>query len=325
MEITLNKVNERKVSVKLVKLFLLSMVLLVTGSYSIAKTVIVHTGVDADLVKSWDKVNSEYQIIRSPPSYQDRDSLASTKGYKIESSELVYGQLSRYIYDYDKVQSSLNVYEQISKSITSSEYEVIFSCEKFDCGEVMGWTLYLSDLISGEANKQFFSVAKKLLEGGGFEYISYYVTEIDNQPRALIDVVIAPTEHNFDLIVYSEQVSKNLMKDGRVILDGLNFSIGSAQLQPESSRVLKLMSNIIKRAPKKLFAIVGHTDNTGNYSSNFALSVRRANVVRAHLINIYHVDAKQVIANGVGPLTPLTSNKDEASRTLNRRVELVQL
>ena len=43
------------------------------------------------------------------------------------------------------------------------------------------------------------------------------------------------------------------------------------------------------------------------------------------LINKYKIKNKQIIASGVGPLTPLTSNNDDNGRALNRRVELVQL
>jgi len=325
MEITLNKVNERRVSMKFVKLTLLLLLILVISVKSEAKTKIIHTGVKVDLIKRWNKVNSEYLIIKSPPLYHERDTAAYTKGYAVELSDVVNGQLTRSIYDYHEDQSSLNVFEQISKSVANLEYETLFSCTKLSCGEVNGWKLYLSDLISGDANKQFFGVAKKSLQDGSFEYISYYITEIDNQPRALIDVVIAPKEHNFDLIVHSEQILKNLMKDGRVILNGLNFTVGSSQLKPESRTVIQSMSNIIKKYPLESFAIVGHTDSTGDYFSNIELSINRANVVRLELINKYKVNASQILANGVGPLTPLTSNRDELSRSLNRRVELVQL
>ena len=37
----------------------------------------------------------------------------------------------------------------------------------------------------------------------------------------------------------------------------------------------------------------------------------------------YRVDAKRLMARGVGPLAPQAPNADEAGRTRNRRVEMV--
>lgn len=157
------------------------------------------------------------------------------------------------------------------------------------------------------------------------EYISYYVTEIENQPRVLVDIVVAAKNHHFDFLIKSDQVIKNIMKDGRVVLNGLNFKVGSSQLTSDSDYVIKTMVNVIKKHPNKLFAIVGHSDSSGKYEFNLELSRQRANVVRSVLINNYQIDDKKIIASGVGPLTPLTSNNDDNGRALNRRVELVPL
>jgi outer membrane protein OmpA-like peptidoglycan-associated protein len=219
----------------------------------------------------------------------------------------------------------MNVNEQISKSVIDSDFKILFTCSGNDCGDVVGWSLLLSSLIMGDLQKQSFSVAKKDNNDGSSEYIAFYVTEIDHQPRALIDLVVAPVNHKFDLLVDSKQVSKNLMKDGRVVLSGLNFKLGSSQLPTDGDHVIKTMSQIILENPKKRFAIVGHTDSTGNYSHNIKLSKHRASAVRSELIIKYGVDSKQIIADGVGPLTPLTYNSDEVGRSANRRVELVQL
>lgn len=115
------------------------------------------------------------------------------------------------------------------------------------------------------------------------------------------------------------------MKDGRVILNKINFAVGSSLLKESSILAIKDLGIIINNNPDKLFAVVGHTDSTGDYTSNIKLSQRRANSMVLELINKYGINQKQVIANGVGSLSPLTSNIDINGRSLNRRVELVQL
>lgn len=42
------------------------------------------------------------------------------------------------------------------------------------------------------------------------------------------------------------------------------------------------------------------------------------------LISQYGVDAKRLKAHGVGPLSPVASNKTKEGRAKNRRVELVE-
>ena len=68
--------------------------------------------------------------------------------------------------------------------------------------------------------------------------------------------------------------------------------------------------------------IVGHSDSSGDLEMNRALSERRAEAVRAALVE-RGVAPGQLAAEGVGYLAPLTANSTEEGRAINRRVELV--
>ena len=70
--------------------------------------------------------------------------------------------------------------------------------------------------------------------------------------------------------------------------------------------------------------IVGHTDNVGLLEFNLSLSQRRADAVVNILLSEYGVDNKRLHSAGIGPLSPVASNKTEAGRAKNRRVELVE-
>ena len=68
--------------------------------------------------------------------------------------------------------------------------------------------------------------------------------------------------------------------------------------------------------------IVGHTDSTGTEAYNQALSVRRAQAVRAYLIAA-GIDAARLTASGKGESSPIASNDTRDGRAKNRRVEFI--
>ena len=69
--------------------------------------------------------------------------------------------------------------------------------------------------------------------------------------------------------------------------------------------------------------IVGHTDMTGEIAANLTLSRARAAAVVTQLTTVHGIAAARLLADGVGPLSPVASNADEAGRQQNRRVEIV--
>jgi OOP family OmpA-OmpF porin len=73
--------------------------------------------------------------------------------------------------------------------------------------------------------------------------------------------------------------------------------------------------------PEVMIEIGGHTDNTGSRATNLALSQRRAESVRAYLIQ-RGVPGHRLISRGYGPDSQITSNASAAGRSQNRRVEL---
>jgi outer membrane protein OmpA-like peptidoglycan-associated protein len=70
--------------------------------------------------------------------------------------------------------------------------------------------------------------------------------------------------------------------------------------------------------------VVGHSDGKGALDYNRDLSQRRAEAIVARLASQYGIAAGRMTALGVGMAAPVASNRDEAGRALNRRVELVE-
>jgi len=286
---------------------------------------VIHVGEKAELFQQWEKVDDKYLLLKSAPIYQEAESETRSLGYFVPSSEFVIGQYSREIYDYDVHQSAVNIFQQIKKSLKVGGYQELFSCVTLACGDTAGWQLYLTPLIGGLAEKQYFLSAIKKTATAKPEYISVYITEIDDQPRALIDIVSLPTNNKFDIVVKTKQLLRTIEKDGRVVVDGITFDVGSSKLKHDSTRSIDLMSKILKKHPNFKFSIVGHTDNSGGFNQNIKLSIQRANAVKSVLIDKFGIAENQLIASGVGTLSPVTSNTDRNGRALNRRVELVKL
>lgn len=110
---------------------------------------------------------------------------------------------------------------------------------------------------------------------------------------------------------------------GHIVLPGLHFASGSAELQGVDPESLHEVAAYLQANPEARLLIVGHTDVSGGLEANVVLSRQRAQAVVDRLIADYGVSPGQLGAEGAGPLAPLTTNLTPEGREKNRRVEAV--
>lgn len=119
----------------------------------------------------------------------------------------------------------------------------------------------------------------------------------------------------------------DLLKVGKVgdkvVLDGILFATGRANISPQSEVILEKAYQTLVSYPDMDVEIHGFTDNTGNYNTNITLSQKRAEAVRRYLIS-RGIDPARLVAKGFGPANPIAPNNTKDGRARNRRIEFVR-
>jgi OmpA-OmpF porin, OOP family len=136
--------------------------------------------------------------------------------------------------------------------------------------------------------------------------------------------ILIETKLTQDVVATAAVLSSGLAASGHIVVNGILFDTGKAEVKPESSAALQEIVKLLKQDTKLKLYVVGHTDNVGVLAANVELSRRRAAAVVQVLTSQYGVGAGRLLAYGDGPYAPLASNDSEDGRTLNRRVELVK-
>lgn len=105
-------------------------------------------------------------------------------------------------------------------------------------------------------------------------------------------------------------------------LKTMSFPSGRADLPPKALPVLAKVSDVAKELGAAKIRVEGHTDSIGGEQKNKELSEKRAESVATYLKTTGLAGA-DVTAEGFGLSKPLASNKSQAGRAQNRRVDII--
>jgi outer membrane protein OmpA-like peptidoglycan-associated protein len=107
----------------------------------------------------------------------------------------------------------------------------------------------------------------------------------------------------------------------KVRLTGIEFAFDSDVLTSASDATLKTAIDKLKKCEAIAVNIDGYTDSTGPAKFNLQLSQKRADAVKAYLVQ-NGISASRLSTKGDGEADPIASNATMAGRAENRRVEL---
>lgn len=105
------------------------------------------------------------------------------------------------------------------------------------------------------------------------------------------------------------------------------FEYDKSELTARGLKQMEIVSSLLKSDPARKMRLSGHADGLGTEDYNYILSQKRAESVRAKLIEL-GVDPQQIESRGFGTQAPLDPNrKDDGSdnpegRSRNRRTEI---
>jgi OOP family OmpA-OmpF porin len=99
------------------------------------------------------------------------------------------------------------------------------------------------------------------------------------------------------------------------------FDFDKAVIKPEGKSKLDDISNKAKGVNLEVVIAIGHADSVGSDAYNQALSVRRAEAVKAYLTS-KGIEGNRVYTEGKGEKQPVADNKTAGGRAKNRRSEI---
>ncbi len=109
-------------------------------------------------------------------------------------------------------------------------------------------------------------------------------------------------------------------KGTTIQLKSVLFERGTSDIIESSYAELDRVVNMLKKNENVEIELAGHTDNTGSSRLNIKLSQERADAIQTYLVE-NGVEVSRLKSKGYGGAKPIASNRSEATRQLNRRVE----
>ncbi len=252
--------------------------------------------------------------------------------FNLTKSKQLEGKVTRIQYDAPEDRSTLEIYRNYESALKRAGFEILFAGAREELGKDFGEAAYNAmrnvrgdyfHYLDSYVEHQRY-IAAKLSRPEGDVYISIFVSMSMHKRNPVIQADFVEVKPMEEGLVTADTMMEDMTRTGRVVIYGIYFDTGRADVKPESEPVLKEIAKLLQQNSELKLYIVGHTDNVGDLAYNMKLSQNRADAVVKTLVSKYGVDTKQLKAYGVGFLAPVSSNKTEEGRAKNRRVELVE-
>lgn len=245
------------------------------------------------------------------------------------------GRLTTIVYRAPAGRSPLEVLRNYEAALAGAGFASSFSCAARECGRAdFNFTLVplgpYSTLFNGYYEDHGYTLARLARSAGDVIAAVYVVRNMGggiNRERTLVklDVLeLKPMEQRMVTLKAGEMDSA-LGAEGRAVLYGILFDTDQDTMRADSRPQLEEIAALLKAKPALRLLVVGHTDTQGSLAHNQDLSQRRSRSIVAALTKDHGIAAARLTPVGVGMAAPVASNRSEAGRAKNRRVELVEL
>ena len=239
----------------------------------------------------------------------------------------VTGDVTKHSYSIENT-SSLKVFNNYQNAIQKAGFNKIYQCELLDCGTadhlaVMVEEISLEYSIYDYEHDPYYLVYKKSAEDGDV-YLAVLIIS-NRQHTWVLQSIVEEEALETDLIaVNPDLLSQQLEQQGKALLYGVYFDTDKSIVKQESKPSMDAVAELLNTRKELSLYVVGHTDDSGLLNHNTQLSEQRANAVVQQMVEKYKIDSSRLIAVGVGPYAPESTNTSDKGKKLNRRVELVQ-
>ncbi len=248
------------------------------------------------------------------------------------------GKITRIQYSVSSDNNSAFVYANYLSALKKADWKILFtgSGDRELGNDYREWCFYYygSDGLNqdrfgsafGPGGDNHCYIAAEFQDEDRTVYAAIYITDYEKSPKGLAFTLI--TQDTIEIqkpktgLVTAKLMTDKIHSRGHVALDGIFFETGKAILKESSNAALKNIAEFLKAHKNRKYYVVGHTDNTGSYEKNMALSLNRAKAVKTALVQRLGIPIGQLKACGVGPVAPVLPNGTEEGRARNRRVEI---
>jgi len=235
----------------------------------------------------------------------------------------------------DTGKSTLDLFAPLRERLQAEGWSLIYECDGRGCG---GFDFRYSTRVLPEPDMHvdladFRYLAARRGRGEETSVLSLLVSRsegaqagfaqtIEVQPAAEAPRLPVPADPA-PLPVGTGEIGAALDAEARVVLPGLSFASGGAEVAGFDRAALQALADWLTAHPEREVTLVGHSDNTGNPESNLTLSHRRAESLRQLMIRDFGAAESRLKARGEGDKSPLAANDTAAGRAQNRRVEAI--
>jgi len=115
----------------------------------------------------------------------------------------------------------------------------------------------------------------------------------------------------------------NSSNDVVLRLSGISFDIGKSDIKDEHIPLIEKVKTLIQMFPYSKLVVEGHTDASGEASSNMLLSEKRAFAIMQYLRQSLLITADKISSIGYGADKPVASNQTKDGRAKNRRIDII--